>query len=97
VENSGRCRRLALDREDSGRVAVADFVNEFRAMVERLPFEVGDIWAGETRAVIFDSLAPKLKRTGKIIEPCFAIVRTVAEWYSALVLLMFSEKLSVEI
>jgi len=62
----------------SGRTAVADFINDSRAMIERIRFEVHDILAGDNRAVILGSLVSKLKRTGKIVETDFAIVLTVA-------------------
>src|SRR6266403_5696899 len=61
----------------SGRAAIIDFVNESRAMIERISFEVQDILAGDNRAVILGSLASKLKRTGKLVQTDFAIVLTV--------------------
>ena len=64
--------------KQSGRAAITDFVNDSRAMIERISFEVHDILAGENRAVILGSLTSKLKRTGKIIKTDFAIVLTVA-------------------
>jgi len=60
-----------------GRAAISDFVNDSRAMIERISFEVQDILAGDNRAVILGSLASKLKRTGKIVKTDFAIVLTV--------------------
>src|SRR5436190_23257163 len=62
----------------SGRAAIIDFVNDSRAMIERISFEVQDILASDNRAVILGSLASRLKRTGKIIKTDFAIVLTVA-------------------
>ena len=62
----------------SGRAAITDFVNDSRAMIERISFEVHDVLASGNRAVILGSLASKLKRTGKIIKTHFAIVLTVA-------------------
>ena len=61
----------------SGRAAIIDFVNDSRAMIERISFEVHDIVAGDNRAVILGSLASRLKRTGRIIKTDFAIVLTV--------------------
>jgi uncharacterized protein len=78
VGNSGRHRRFALDWTKSGRSAFTDFVNESRAVIERITFEVHDILAGGDRPVILGSLASKLKRTGKIIKTDFAIVLSVA-------------------
>ena len=62
----------------SGRAAITDFVNDSRAMIERLSFEVHDIVAGDNRAVILGSLASKIKRTGKTVKTDFAIVLTIA-------------------
>ena len=64
--------------QKSGRAAITDFVNDSRAMIERISFEVHDILAGDYRAVILGLLVSKLKRTGKIIKTDFAIVLTVA-------------------
>ena len=64
--------------QKSGRAAIIDFVNDSRAMIERISLEVRDILAGDHRAVILGSLVSKLKRTGKIIKTDFAIVLTVA-------------------
>src|SRR2546425_13349241 len=61
----------------SGRAAITDFVNDSRAMIERISFEVHDILTSDDRSVILGSLASKLKRTGKIIKTDFAIVLTV--------------------
>jgi ketosteroid isomerase-like protein len=61
----------------SGRRAVADFVSEAAAHLERLRFDVKDILTSETRAAILGSLASKVKRTGKIIETDFVVVLTV--------------------
>ena len=62
----------------SGRAAIIDFVRDSRVMIERISFEVHDILASETRAVILGSLASKLKRNGKVVTTDFAIVLTVA-------------------
>ena len=62
----------------SGRAALIDFVNDSRAMIERISFEVHDILASDNRAVILGSLASKLKRNGKVVTTDFAIVLTVA-------------------
>jgi ketosteroid isomerase-like protein len=64
--------------QKSGRAAITDFVNDSRAMIERISFEVHDILAGDNRAVILGSLASKFKRTSKIVKTDFAIVLTVA-------------------
>ena len=62
----------------SGRRAMADFLRETRADIERLRFDVTDILTSETRAAIVGSLASKIKRTGRIVESDFVIVLTVA-------------------
>jgi ketosteroid isomerase-like protein len=62
----------------SGRAAITDFVNDSRAMIERINFEVHDILSGDNRAVILGSLSSRLKRTGKTVRTDFAIVLTVA-------------------
>ncbi|MBV9643617.1 MAG: nuclear transport factor 2 family protein [Verrucomicrobia bacterium] len=64
--------------QKSGRAAIIDFVNDSRAMIERISFEVQEILAGENRAVILGSLSSKLKPTGNIVNTDFAIVLTVA-------------------
>jgi len=63
--------------QKSGRAAVIDFVNDSRAMIERVNFEVHEILASEQRAVILGSLASKLKRNGKTVKTDFAIILTV--------------------
>ena len=65
--------------QKSGRAAITDFVNDSRAMIERISFEVRDILAGDDRAVILGSLTSKLKRTGKIVKTDFAIVLTITK------------------
>ena len=60
--------------QKSARIAVTDFINDSRAMLERVAFEVHEILASDTRAVILGSLASRLKRTGKIVKTNFAIV-----------------------
>jgi ketosteroid isomerase-like protein len=63
--------------QKSGRSAIIDFVNDLRAMLKRISFEVHDILSGDDRAVILGSLASRIKRTGKIVKTDFAIVLTV--------------------
>ena len=53
--------------QKSGRAAITDFLNDSRAIIERIRFEVQDILAGEDRAVILGSLASKLKQNGKVV------------------------------
>ena len=77
-EIAGDSGALPWIGKKSGRAAITDFVNDSRAMIERISFEVHDVLASGNRAVILGSLASKLKRTGKIIKTDFAIVLTVA-------------------
>ena len=77
-EIAGDTGALPWIGKKSGRIAIIDFVNDSRTMVERIRFEVDSILAGENRAVILGSVASNLKRTGRIIETYFAIVLTEA-------------------
>jgi ketosteroid isomerase-like protein len=61
-----------------GRAAVVDFIRGTAALVERIRFDVHDILANGTRAVILGSLASKVNETCKVIETSFAIVLTVS-------------------
>jgi uncharacterized protein len=67
--------------QKSGRAAVIDFINDSRAMIERVSFEVHDILASGDRAVILGSLASKLRRTRQGAETDFVIVLSVARRY----------------
>jgi ketosteroid isomerase-like protein len=78
-EIAGDTGALPWIGQKSGRAAIIDFVNDSRAMIERINFDVRDILAGDDRAVILGSLASKLKRTGKIVKTDFAIVLTVTK------------------
>jgi len=64
--------------QKSGRSAVIGFVNDSRAMIERISFDVLDILAGDDRAVILGSLASRFRQTGKVLKTDFAIVLTIA-------------------
>lgn len=61
-----------------GRSAAADFIRDQRRLVEPLRFEVHDILANDTRAVILGELASRVKSTGKTVETAFAFGLTVA-------------------
>jgi ketosteroid isomerase-like protein len=77
-EIAGDTSALPWIGHKSGRAAIADFVRDSRAMIERIKFDVHDILAGDSRAVILGSLASKLKRNGNVMTTDFAIVLTVA-------------------
>jgi uncharacterized protein len=63
----------------TGRGAVVDFISGTAALIERIRFDVQDILANDTRAVVLGSLASKVKETGKVIETSFAIILTVRD------------------
>jgi len=67
-EIAGDTGALPWIGQKSGRAAITDFVNDSRAMIERISFEVHDILVGADRPVILGSLVSKLKRTGKVIK-----------------------------
>jgi ketosteroid isomerase-like protein len=62
----------------TGRQAVVDFVSTTRALLEPLSFDVEDIAASDTRAVIVGELASRIRTTDKVVETAFAIILTVA-------------------
>jgi ketosteroid isomerase-like protein len=62
----------------AGRDAVRAFLAETQAQLERIRFEVEDIIASDTQAVVLGALASRVRRTGRLIETGFAIVLTVA-------------------
>ena len=61
-----------------GRQAMADFIRDLRELTEPLAFDVEEILASETRAVIVGSLRSRIKTTGRITVSQFAIVLTIA-------------------
>jgi uncharacterized protein len=61
-----------------GRDAVADFVRDTQAMIERERLVIEDVLASDERAVIVGELKSRVVRTGKLIETPFAIVLTFA-------------------
>ena len=62
-----------------GRQAMADFMRDLRDLTEPLAFDVDDILANETRAVIVGSLRSRVKATGRITASQFALVLTIAQ------------------
>ena len=78
-EIAGDTGALPWIGQKKGRAAIIDFVNDSRALIERISFDVHDILASDDRGVILGSLASKLKRTGKIMKTDFVIVLTVAK------------------
>lgn len=61
-----------------GRTAAADFFRDLHRLVEPLSFEVHDILANDSRAVILGALASRVLLTGKVVETAFALVLTVS-------------------
>jgi ketosteroid isomerase-like protein len=61
----------------TGRVAMADFIRELRALTEPVSFDVEDILASDGRAAIVGSLKTRIKATDRIIASQFAIILTI--------------------
>jgi uncharacterized protein len=64
--------------DKTGRKAVADFISGLRELTEPLAFDVEDIVASDTRAVIIGELAARIKATEKVVETAFAIILTMS-------------------
>src|SRR5258708_8257186 len=62
--------------QKTGKAAITDFVNDSRAMIERISFEVHDILANHDRPVILGSLASNLKLPPNTLHTHFAIALT---------------------
>lgn len=63
----------------TGRQAIAEFLHDQRTLTEPMAFEVEDILASDTRAVILGSLRSRIVATGKTTESQFALVLTIAD------------------
>ena len=63
----------------TGREAIMAFVRDQRALIESLAFEVDDVLASETRAVVVGSLRSRIKATGRVTTSQFALVLTIAD------------------
>jgi len=61
----------------AGSEAVRAFLVETKAQLERVRFDVEDVLASDTQAVIVGALASKVRRTGRVIETSFAIALTI--------------------
>jgi uncharacterized protein len=57
-----------------GRSAVADFLRGVRSKTEPVRFDITEIFASDTRAVIVGELAARVTATGKMIESDIAII-----------------------
>ncbi len=62
----------------TGRGAIVNFISATRSLLEPLRFDVHDILASDSRAVILGELASRVTGSGKVIETPFAIVLTVS-------------------
>jgi ketosteroid isomerase-like protein len=63
----------------TGRQAAADFFREIRVLTEPVKFEIEDILASETRAVIVGELATRIKANGRVNQSQFAIILTILD------------------
>ncbi len=62
-----------------GRAAMVNFVRDLRTEGEPLSFDVDDLLASSTRAVIIGALRTRIKRTGRITSSQFALVLTIKD------------------
>jgi ketosteroid isomerase-like protein len=63
----------------TGRRAIVDFLTELRALTEPQKFDVRDVLASDSRAVILADVATLVKATGKTISSPAAIVLELSE------------------
>ena len=61
----------------TGRSAMADFLKGLGTMTERIEFDIDDVMASDSRAVVLGHLVTKINATGKVIEGTFALVLTI--------------------
>jgi ketosteroid isomerase-like protein len=78
LEIPGDAGALPWIGRTTGRGAIVDFISATGSLLERIRFDVHDILASDSRAVILGELASKLKSNGKGVETSFAIVLTVS-------------------
>lgn len=62
----------------TGRNAFTGFIRGIRSMTEPVKFDIHEVLASDTRAVITGELATKIKTTGKVIESAIAIILTIS-------------------
>jgi hypothetical protein len=46
-------------------------------MTERIKFDIDDVMASDSRALVLGHLVTKIKATGRVIEATFALVLTI--------------------
>jgi ketosteroid isomerase-like protein len=79
IEIPGDSGALPWIGRKTGREAVAGFIRDLRSLTEQVKFDVQDILASDSRAVIVGELATLIKATGKMIESPFAIILTLSD------------------
>ena len=62
-----------------GREAMADFVRDTQAMIQRVGLEIQDVLASDQNAVVLGHLKTRINATGKLIDGAFAIVLTFSD------------------
>ena len=62
-----------------GRQAIIDFVCDADHLIERIKFEVHDILANDSKAIILGELASRLRSNGMRADTAYAIVLTVSD------------------
>ena len=62
----------------TGRSAIVDFIMGLRTLTEPIKFEVSDVLASDTRAVILVDFATRIKATGQTIVSSAAIVLEIS-------------------
>jgi uncharacterized protein len=62
----------------TGRSAIVDFITGLRTLTEPIKFEVSDVLASNTRAVILVDFATRIKATGQTIVSSAAIVLEIS-------------------
>jgi ketosteroid isomerase-like protein len=61
----------------AGRQAVVDFIRQIRILTEPVSFDVEDVLASDSRAVIVGRLQTRIKATCKVTASQFAIILTI--------------------
>jgi hypothetical protein len=62
----------------TGRDSIIGFIRDTRRLIERVRFEIHEILASESRAVVVGELASKINATGKIFASAFAIILVIS-------------------
>ena len=61
-----------------GRQAFVDFIRDLRILTEPVTFEIEDILASDSRAVIIGALQTRIKATSKIATSQYALILSIA-------------------